>query len=104
MRIVCDNQNVNHWAKDYKPTQGEYTVSDVTGTASEGYTCTITVKAAKIVEKYGSDFGKPHDLIIGEAAEKTVELKWDGEKWVAKTELPITFHVECPPKSPPTMN
>ena len=98
--VVCDNQNVNHWAKDYKPTQGEYTVSDVTGTASEGYTCTITVKAAKIVEKYGSDFGKPHDLIIGEAAEKTVELKWDGEKWVAKTELPITFHVECPPEKP----
>ena len=100
VRIVCDNQNVNHWAKDYKPTQGEYTVSDVTGTASEGYTCTVTVKAAKIVEKYGSDFGKPHDLIIGEAAEKTVELKWDGEKWVAKTELPITFHVECPPEKP----
>lgn len=100
VRIVCDNQNVNHWAKDYKPTQGDYTVSDVTGTASEGYTCTITVKAAKIVEKYGSDFGKPHDLIIGEAAEKTVELKWDGEKWVAKTELPITFHVECPPEKP----
>ena len=100
VKIVCDNQNVNHWGKDYKPTQGEYTVSDVTGTASEGYTCTITVKAAKIVEKYGSDFGKPHDLIIGEAAEKAVELKWDGEKWVAKTELPITFHVECPPEKP----
>ena len=100
VKIVCDNQDVNHWGKDYKPTQGEYTVSDVTGTASEGYTCTITVKAAKIVEKYGSDFGKPHDLIIGEAAEKTVELKWDGEKWVAKTELPITFHVECPPEKP----
>ncbi len=100
VKIVCDNQNVKHWGKDYKPTQGEYTVSDVTGTASEGYTCTITVKAAKIVEKYGSDFGKPHDLIIGEAAEKTVELKWDGEKWVAKTELPITFHVECPPEKP----
>lgn len=100
VRIVCDNQHVNHWAKDYKPTQGEYTVSNVTGTASEGYTCTITVKAAKIVEKYGSDFGKPHDLTVGEAAEKTVELKWDGEKWVAKTELPITFHVECPPEKP----
>ena len=100
VKIVCDNQNVNHWGKDYKPTQGEYTVSDVTGTASEGYTCTITVKAAKIIEKYSSDMGKTHDLIIGEAAEKTVELKWDGEKWVAKTELPITFHVECPPEKP----
>lgn len=100
VRIVCDNQNVNHWGKDYKPTQGEYTVSDVTGTASEGYTCTITVKAAKIVEKYSSDMGKTHALIVGEQAEKTVELKWDGEKWVAKTELPITFHVECPPEKP----
>ena len=100
VRIVCDNQNVNHWGKDYKPTQGEYTVSDVTGTASEGYTCTITVKAAKIVEKYSSDMGKTHELIVGEQAEKTVELKWNGEKWVAKTELPITFHVECPPEKP----
>lgn len=100
VKIVCDNQNVNHWGKDYKPTQGEYTVSDVTGTASEGYTCTITVKAAKIIEKYSSDMGKAHELIIGEQAEKTVELKWNGEKWVAKTELPITFHVECPPEKP----
>ena len=100
IKIVCDNQNVNHWGKDYKPTQGEYTVSDVTGTASEGYTCTITVKAAKIIEKYSSDMGKTHELIVGEQAEKTVELKWDGEKWVAKTELPITFHVECPPEKP----
>ena len=100
VKIVCDNQDVNHWGKDYKPTQGEYTVSDVTGTASEGYTCTITVKAAKIIEKYSSDMGKTHALIVGEQAEKAVELKWDGEKWVAKTELPITFHVECPPEKP----
>lgn len=100
VKIVCDNQNVNHWGKDYKPTQGEYTVSDVTGTASEGYTCTITVKAAKIIEKYSSDMGKTHALIVGEQPEKTVELKWDGEKWVVKTELPITFHVECPPEKP----
>lgn len=100
VKIVCDNQNVNHWGKDYKPTQGEYTVSDVTGTASGGYTCTITVKAAKIIEKYSSDMGKTHALIVGEQAEKAVELKWDGEKWVAKTELPITFHVECPPEKP----
>ena len=99
--VVCDNQNVNHWGKDYKPTQGEYTVSDVTGTASEGYTCTITVKAAKIIEKYSSDMGDAvHTLIAGEPAEKTIELKWNGEKWVAKTELPITFHVECPPEKP----
>lgn len=100
VKIVCDNQNVKHGGKDYKPTQGEYTVSDVTGTASEGYTCTITVKAAKIIEKYSSDMGKTHALIVGEQPEKTVELKWDGEKWVAKTELPITFHVECPPEKP----
>lgn len=100
VKIVCDNQNVNHWGKDYKPTQGEYTVSDVTGTASEGYTCTVTVKAAKIIKKYSSDMGKTHELVVGEQAEKTVELKWDGEKWVAKTELPITFHVEFPPEKP----
>ncbi len=100
VKIVCDNQNVNHWGKDYKPTQGEYTVSDVTGTASEGYTCTVTVKAAKIIEKYSSDMGKTHELFVGTAAEETVDLSLHGELPVAKTELPITFHVECPPEKP----
>ena len=98
--VVCDNQNVKHGEKKYKPTLGEYTVSDVMGTAADGYTCTVTVKAAKFIEKYSSDMGKTHELIIGEQAEKAVELKWNGEKWVAKTELPITFHVECPPEKP----
>ena len=98
--VVCDNQNVNHGEKKYKPTLGEYTVSDVMGTAADGYTCTVTVRAAKFIEKYSSDMGKTHALIVGEQAEKTVELKWNGEKWVAKTELPITFHVECPPEKP----
>lgn len=99
--VVCDNQNVNHGEKKYKPTLGEYTVSDVMGTAADGYTCTVTVKAAKFIEKYSSDMSDAvHTLIAGEPAEKTIELKWNGEKWVAKTELPITFHVECPPEKP----
>lgn len=99
--VVCDNQNVNHGEKKYKPTLGEYTVSNVMGTAADGYTCTVTVRAAKFIEKYSSDMSDAvHTLIAGEPAEKTIELKWNGEKWVAKTELPITFHVECPPEKP----
>ena len=99
--VVCDNQNVKHGEKKYKPTLGEYTVSDVMGTAADGYTCTVTVKAAKFIEKYSSDMGDAvHTLIAGEPAEKTIELKWNGEKWVAETELPVTFHTLCPPSSP----
>ena len=56
--VVCDNQNVKHGAKAYKVTLGEYTVSNVMGTAADGYTCTVTVRAAKIIEKYSSDMGK----------------------------------------------
>lgn len=98
--VVCDNQNVNHGEKKYKPTLGEYTVSDVMGTAADGYTCTVTVKAAKFIEKYNSDMGDAvHTLIAGEPAEKTIELKWNGEKWVAETELPVTFHTLCPPRA-----
>lgn len=99
--VVCDNQNVKHGAKAYKVTLGEYTVSDVMGTAADGYTCTVTVKATKFIEKYSSDMGDAvHTLIAGEPAEKTIELKWNGEKWVAETELPVTFHTLCPPEQP----
>ena len=74
--VVCDNQNVNHGEKKYKPTLGEYTVSNVMGTAADGYTCTVTVRAAKFIEKYSSDMGDAvHTLIAGEPAEKTIELK-----------------------------
>ena len=98
--VVCDNQNVKHGAKAYKVTLGEYTVSDVMGTAADGYTCTVTVRAAKFIEKYSSDMGDVvHTLIAGEPAEKTIELKWNGEKWVAETELPVTFHTLCPPRA-----
>ena len=98
--VVCDNQNVNHGEKKYKPTLGEYTVSNVMGTAADGYTCTVTVRAAKFIEKYSSDMGDAvHTLIAGEPAEKTIELKWNGEKWVAETELPVTFHTLCPPRA-----
>lgn len=99
--VVCDNQNVNHGEKKYKPTLGEYTVSNVMGTAADGYTCTVTVRAAKFIEKYSSDMSDAvHTLIAGEPAEKTIELKWNGEKWVAETELPVTFHTLCPPEQP----
>lgn len=98
--VVCDNQNVNHGEKKYKPTLGEYTVSNVMGTAADGYTCTVTVRAAKFIEKYSSDMSDAvHTLIAGEPAEKTIELKWNGEKWVAETELPVTFHTLCPPRA-----
>lgn len=98
--VVCDNQNVNHGEKKYKPTLGEYTVSNVMGTAADGYTCTVTVRAAKFIEKYSSDMGDAvHTLIAGEPAEKTIELKWNGEKWVAEAELPVTFHTLCPPRA-----
>lgn len=99
--VVCDNQNVKHGAKAYKVTLGEYTASNVMGTAADGYTCTVTVRAAKFIEKYSSDMSDAvHTLIAGEPAEKTIELKWNGEKWVAETELPVTFHTLCPPEQP----
>ncbi len=98
--VVCDNQNVKHGAKAYKVTLGEYTASNVMGTAADGYTCTVTVRAAKFIEKYSSDMSDAvHTLIAGEPAEKTIELKWNGEKWVAETELPVTFHTLCPPRA-----
>lgn len=98
--VVCDNQNVKHGAKAYKVTLGEYSVSNVMGTAADGYTCTVTVRAAKFIEKYSSDMSDAvHTLIAGEPAEKTIELKWNGEKWVAETELPVTFHTLCPPRA-----
>ena len=91
------NTDPKHPEKGYDPIEGSYDVGEVSGDKEKGYTCEITVKPEKYVEKYNADVtGTNHTLAAGEG-NKTVTLKYDStnDGWKVATGMPVVFKVTC---------
>ena len=91
------NTDPKHPEKGYDPIEGSYDVGEVSGDKENGYTCEITVKPEKYVEKYNADVtGTNHTLAAGEG-NKTVTLKYDStnDGWKVATGMPVVFKVTC---------
>ena len=98
VKVRCTTKPGTHTAASFGLIEETYTIGDVQGNETDGYTCGITVTADKYVERYNTDFGS-HTL-TGDRT-KTLTLKWDGteQKWTVQT--PAEFTVECV-TTPPT--
>ena len=91
------NTDPKHPEKGYDPIEGSYDVGEVSGDKENGYTCEITVKPEKYVEKYNADVtGTNHTLAAGEG-NKTVTLKYDSanNEWKVDIGMPVVFKVTC---------
>ena len=91
------NTDPKHPEKGYDPIEGSYDVGEVSGDKENGYTCEITVKPEKYVEKYNADVtGTNHTLAAGEG-NKTVTLKYDSanDEWKVDIGMPVVFKVTC---------
>ena len=103
VQVDCINDKVNHETKHYGLKTGSYTIGDVAGDATSGYTCDITINAAPYVEAYNKDMGIDHTLSPAAQTPKTITLTWDGEKssWTVQPDaLPILFTVICEAEAP----
>ncbi len=89
--VTCTTKPETHAAVHFSLRGGTYTIGDVAGNETDGYTCDITVTADKYVARYNMDYGK-HTL-TGDNTKKTLTLKYEEGKWVA--EKPVTFPVKC---------
>ena len=97
------NTDPKHPEKGYDPIEGSYDVDEVSGDKEKGYTCEITVKPEKYVEKYNADVtGTNHTLAAGEG-NKTVTLKYDSanDEWKVDIGMPVVFKVQCDNTQPP---
>ena len=97
------NTDPKHPEKGYDPIEGSYAVGEVSGDKEKGYTCEITVKPEKYVEKYNADVtGTNHTLAAGEG-NKTVTLKYDSanDEWKVDIGMPVVFKVQCDNTQPP---
>ena len=90
VEVVCTTNSAAHTAATFALIEETYSIGDVTGNETDGYTCDITVTANEYVTKYNTDFG-PHTL-TGDNT-KTLTLKYVDGKWVANGN--VTFNVEC---------
>ena len=110
--VYCTVEQENNTNKRYGPyslEDGTFTVSDVTGNATNGYTCTVTIKdGAEGVDKYTSkptghttDGSKNADMV------KTITLtrSANATKWSVSNNGRFKLYAKCeqtPPLDPPT--
>ena len=104
VKIDCVNTGVSHGDETYGLIDYSFTVGDVEGNNTDGYTCTVTIQAAKYVDEYNKT-NAGHSLATGEALSKTITLKYDAAKttWtVPANAAPVVFQVVCSPSQPAT--
>ena len=94
VKVDCINSSVDHADKTYSLLDGSFTVGDVQGSAGS-YTCTVTVKAEKYVDKYNNQTIPGHTLSTTDTNQKSITLTYNDIKWVAPTDTPIVFNVVC---------
>ena len=104
VKVHCTNDKANHADKSYGLMHDGYTVGDVEGNATSGYTCDITVKPEKYVEAYNSDpdINVEHKL-DPESQTGTIHLKYDEQGWMLAdpSGVPVVFNVKCDNTQPP---
>ena len=95
VEVTCTTKPETHAAAHFSLIAGTYTIGNVVGNETDGYTCDITVTADRYVAWYNLDYGK-HTL-TGDNT-KTLTLKYVEGQWAVDT--PVTFTVICPPAKP----
>ena len=102
VKVHCTNDQANHTDESYGLKPNSYTVSNVEGNATNGYTCTITVQSEKYVNDYNASINVNHKL--DGSSTGTIKLKWNetDKKWVVDSTLPVVFDVKCETTQPST--
>ena len=95
--VECSTKPADHAKETYDLKKDTFTIGEVEGNATDGYTCEITVTADSYVSSYVATHGA-HTL-TGDNTKKFT-LTWVSGKWVAK-EGGVTFPVQCEQTPPP---
>lgn len=95
VKVECTNTAASHASKTYGLLADSYTIGDVTGDETNGYTVSITVQPSEYVAQYSTDMGTDHILDPNTQQAETITLKWSGSAWTVNSTIPVTFTVKC---------
>ena len=90
-----------HGDLSWKIGSSTFTVGEVTGDDTTGYTCTVTVRAEVYVNAFNSNKkanGVKHTL--ADDAEKTFTMTYVNGAWTGPTNPAVTFEVKCETEQP----
>ena len=93
IKVTCVTNVTAHGTKGFDLIDGSYTVGDVKGDATSGYTCEVSISPDKYVEAYNAELSLVHTT---DDTAKIVTLKCnDDSAWVVDTGTPVEFKVKC---------
>lgn len=95
VKVECTNTAASHASKTYGLLADSYTIGDVTGDGTNGYTVPVTVQASKYVAQYSTDMSAAHTLDPNTQQAETITLKWNDNSWMVDSSTPVTFTVKC---------
>lgn len=101
--VDCINGSASHPDKTCGLLADSYTIGNVDGDETSGYTCDITVQPDPYVQAYNGMHGD-HTLEPAGQTSKTITLTWDtdNERWtVPENSIPVIFTVKCTTTPPP---
>ena len=104
VKVDCINNNVVHEDAMYGLFPDSYTIGDVEGGETSGYTCDITVQPGPYVRAYNKTL-EGHTLDPDDQTSETITLTWDTDSnsWSKPdTGIPVIFTVKCTTTPPPT--
>lgn len=99
--VDCINGSASHPDKTCGLLADSYTIGNVDGDETSGYTCDITVQPDLYVQAYNGMHG---DHTLEPAGPETITLTWDtdNERWtVPENSIPVIFTVKCTTTPPP---
>ncbi len=98
IKVTCVTSVTAHGTKGFDLIDGSYTVGDVEGDATSGYTCEVSISPDKYVDEYNKLI-KGHT--VTEATAKIVTLKSNNDSaWVVDRGTPVEFNVKCETSEP----
>ena len=93
IKVTCVTSVTAHGTKGFDLIDGSYTVGDVKGDATSGYTCEVSISPDKYVEAYNAELSLVHTT---DDTAKIVTLKCnDDSAWVVDRGTPVEFNVTC---------
>ena len=94
--LDCVNDKVSHNDKVYETLlDGSFTVGDVQGNASDGYTVEVSISANQYVADYNTNVASGHSPNEGESGLKSITLTYDGSAWQVGDAKAVTFEIKC---------
>ena len=104
IKVECINTSSGHKAAEYDTSVGGYSAVTLEGEKGK-FTSTITVQAAKYVDRYNTDTNVTHQPADGETEIRTIVVEFDSSYatdnvTVKSGTLPVVFKVTCAEPGP----